>query len=99
MKIEFKNIQSHSSIEEAFLQTNSIAYHGDAIDERGEAALELLNQYSNQCIKIHYNDEEFVLTIDSISYNKDDFTNYFSESIQFKFYTLNQVNINLKILL
>lgn len=74
MKIEFTNISSYSSIEEVVLSHSHIlALHGTPIDERGEAALQILQQFNIDMLYLKYNESKFNFTADTTSYTIKDF--------------------------
>ncbi len=86
MKIEFVNISSYNSIEDVVLSTsNTLAFHGAPIDERGEAALHILKQFNSTIHYLKYNESEFNFTLDTTPYTIIDFytliNNYDKEHI------------------
>ncbi len=74
MNIEFTRISSYNSIEEVILYSgNILAFHGIPIDDRGEAALHILKQFSCDMQFFKYNESKFNFTIDTTVFKIEDF--------------------------
>lgn len=73
----------------------TICFHGEVLDDRGEKALSL-NEH-NELYQFKYNDEEFTININDITYTYDSYLDFFknisNSSIVIESTTLNVIDI------
>lgn len=53
------NIEKGAQIDDIDLQQYDFGFYGDILDERGGKAVEVLEKYCKECIKINYSPEDF----------------------------------------
>lgn len=101
MSLNFKNIKLFEKSEFEILDKDCVCFCGESLDDRGEFILNQLSKQSIECIKVSYNEEDFLFNISGIEYEvgdiegniKEYFQNFSNKTILIESTTLNVVEV------
>jgi hypothetical protein len=92
---EFKNIKIYDEHDTLSLEQDTICFHGEILDDRGEKASKINS--NNEYMKFKYDDEEFSIFINGVEYSISDYETVFQSidknTVVIESTTLNIVDI------